>query len=123
MSARQSRVGTAHSAQSFLRTFVTRYPGKSLRTATAKAIAQIRAGGPVHARRRPALVDLGRAQPAGRARGTAAGEAVDAVHERRWGTMVALSATEIVSVALADAVTKIRRVPVDECRRFGVLFG
>ena len=48
---------------------------------------------------------------------------VDYVHERRWGTMVALSNSEIVSVALADAVTNIRRVPVEEYQRFGVLFG
>ncbi|HEY3945196.1 MAG TPA: 6-phosphofructokinase [Solirubrobacteraceae bacterium] len=49
--------------------------------------------------------------------------AVDAVHEQRWGTMVALRGTEIVTVALSDAVTGIRRVPVEEYRRFGVLFG
>ena len=48
---------------------------------------------------------------------------VDVVHEQRWGTMVALRATKIVSVALADAVTNTRRVPVEEYRRFGVLFG
>jgi 6-phosphofructokinase 1 len=49
--------------------------------------------------------------------------AVDAVHDRRWGTMVAVRATEIVSVALAEAVADIRRVPVEEYRGFGVLFG
>jgi 6-phosphofructokinase 1 len=49
--------------------------------------------------------------------------AVDAVHDQRWGSMVALRGTEIVTVALSDAVTSIRRVPVEEYRRFGVLFG
>jgi 6-phosphofructokinase 1 len=49
--------------------------------------------------------------------------AVDAVHDQRWGTMVAVRATEIVSVALAEAVADIRSVPVAEYRRFGVLFG
>ncbi len=49
--------------------------------------------------------------------------AVDAVHERRWGTMVALRGNEIVSVGLADALNDIRRVPVQEYRQFGVLFG
>jgi phosphofructokinase-like protein len=49
--------------------------------------------------------------------------AVAAVHEQRWGTMVALRSTEIVSVPLADAVNSIRSVPVQEYERFGVLFG
>ena len=49
--------------------------------------------------------------------------AVDAAHERHWGAMVALRGTEIVSVPLADAVNDIRRVPVAEYQRFGVLFG
>ena len=49
--------------------------------------------------------------------------AVDAVHEQRFGTMVALRSTRIVSVPLAEAVADIRRVPVEEYRRFGVLFG
>jgi 6-phosphofructokinase 1 len=48
---------------------------------------------------------------------------VDSVHGRRWGTMVALRGTEIVSVALAEAVADVRRVPVQEYERFGVLFG
>jgi phosphofructokinase-like protein len=49
--------------------------------------------------------------------------AVGAVHEQRWGTMVALRGTEIVSVPLAEAVNEIRSVPVAEYERFGVLFG
>ena len=49
--------------------------------------------------------------------------AVGAVHEGRWGTMVALRGTEIVSVPLAEAVNDIRSVPVAEYERFGVLFG
>ncbi|MBV9536216.1 MAG: 6-phosphofructokinase [Solirubrobacterales bacterium] len=48
---------------------------------------------------------------------------IDSVHERRWGTMVALRGTEIASVALVDAVADVRRVPVEEYERFGVLFG
>ena len=49
--------------------------------------------------------------------------AVDAAHEGRWGSMMALSATEITSVDLADAVAEVRRVPVGEYERYGVLFG
>jgi 6-phosphofructokinase 1 len=49
--------------------------------------------------------------------------AVDAVHELRFGTMVALHSNEITSVALADAVADVRRVPVEEYRSVGVLFG
>jgi 6-phosphofructokinase 1 len=49
--------------------------------------------------------------------------AIDAVHEGNWGTMTALQATEIELVALADAVAEVRRVPVEEYRRYGVLFG
>ena len=37
--------------------------------------------------------------------------------------MTALRATEIALVALADAVAEVRRVPIDEYERFGVLFG
>jgi hypothetical protein len=37
--------------------------------------------------------------------------------------MTALHATEIQLVALADAVAEVRRVPVDEYQRYGVLFG
>ena len=49
--------------------------------------------------------------------------AIDAVHDGRWGMMAALHATEIQLVALADAVAEVRRVPVAEYERYGVLFG
>jgi ATP-dependent phosphofructokinase / diphosphate-dependent phosphofructokinase len=49
--------------------------------------------------------------------------AIDAAHEGRWGMMTALHATEIELVALADAVAEVRRVPVEEYERYGVLFG
>jgi 6-phosphofructokinase 1 len=49
--------------------------------------------------------------------------AVDAAHAGRWGTMTALHGTEIELVALADAVAEVRRVPVAEYDRYGVLFG
>jgi ATP-dependent phosphofructokinase / diphosphate-dependent phosphofructokinase len=49
--------------------------------------------------------------------------AIDAAHERAWGVMTALRATEIELVALADAVAEVRRVPAEEYRRYGVLFG
>ncbi len=37
--------------------------------------------------------------------------------------MTALHATEIELVPLADAVAEVRRVPVEEYERYGVLFG
>jgi 6-phosphofructokinase 1 len=49
--------------------------------------------------------------------------AIDAAHEGQWGMMTALNATEIKLVALADAVAEVRRVPVEEYERYGVLFG
>jgi len=49
--------------------------------------------------------------------------AIDAAHAGRWGTMMALHATEIEPVLLADAVAEVRRVPVEEYERYGVLFG
>jgi phosphofructokinase-like protein len=49
--------------------------------------------------------------------------AVEAVHQGRFGTMVAVHATQIACVPLAEAVADVRRVPVAEYRRFGVLFG
>ncbi|MGH2892617.1 MAG: 6-phosphofructokinase [Solirubrobacteraceae bacterium] len=49
--------------------------------------------------------------------------AIDAAHEGQWGMMTALHATEIRLVALADAVAEVRRVPVEEYERYGVLFG
>jgi phosphofructokinase-like protein len=49
--------------------------------------------------------------------------AIDAAHEGQWGMMTALHATEIKLVSLADAVAQVRRVPVEEYERYGVLFG
>ncbi len=49
--------------------------------------------------------------------------AIGAAHAGRWGSMTALRATEIELVSLADAVAEVRRVPVDEYERYGVLFG
>jgi 6-phosphofructokinase 1 len=49
--------------------------------------------------------------------------AIDAAHDGAWGTMVALHRTEITRVALSDAVAAVRRVPVEEYERYGVLFG
>jgi len=49
--------------------------------------------------------------------------AIDAAHDGDWGTMVALHATKITRVPLAEAVAEVRRVPVEEYERYGVLFG
>ena len=49
--------------------------------------------------------------------------AIDAAHDGAWGMMAALRSTEIELVELADAVAEVRRVPVEEYRRFGALFG
>jgi len=49
--------------------------------------------------------------------------AIDAAHDGQWGMMTALHATEIELVRLADAVAEVRRVPVAEYERYGVLFG
>ncbi len=49
--------------------------------------------------------------------------AIDAAHDGAWGMMAALRATQIELVPLAQAVAELRTVPVDEYRRFGVLFG
>ena len=49
--------------------------------------------------------------------------AIDAAHDGRWGSMTALHSTEIELVALAEAVAQVRRVPVQEYQRYGVLFG
>src|ERR1700760_425924 len=49
--------------------------------------------------------------------------AIDAAHTGHWGDMTALHATEIELVTLADAVAEVRRVPVEEYGRYGVLFG
>jgi 6-phosphofructokinase 1 len=49
--------------------------------------------------------------------------AIDAAHEQEWGMMTAVHSTQIELVALADAVAEVRRVPVAEYERYGVLFG
>ncbi len=49
--------------------------------------------------------------------------AIDAVHDGAWGMMVALRSTNIELVALSDAVSELRTVPVEEYERYGVLFG
>jgi ATP-dependent phosphofructokinase / diphosphate-dependent phosphofructokinase len=49
--------------------------------------------------------------------------AIDAAHDGEWGAMIALKATAIERVALTDAVAELRRVPVEEYARYGVLFG
>jgi 6-phosphofructokinase 1 len=49
--------------------------------------------------------------------------AIDAAHEGAWGTMTALRSTDIELVPIAEAVAEVRRVPVEEYERFGVLFG
>jgi len=49
--------------------------------------------------------------------------AVQAAHDGAWGMMTALRGTQIELVALADAVSSLRTVPVQEYRRYGVLFG
>jgi ATP-dependent phosphofructokinase / diphosphate-dependent phosphofructokinase len=49
--------------------------------------------------------------------------AIDAAHAGEWGMMTALHGNEIELVALADAVAEVRRVPVEEYERYGVLFG
>jgi 6-phosphofructokinase 1 len=49
--------------------------------------------------------------------------AIDAAHEGRWGMMTALRSTRIELVPIADAVAEVRRVPIEEYEKFGVLFG
>jgi phosphofructokinase-like protein len=49
--------------------------------------------------------------------------AIDAAHQGAWGMMTALQSTQIELVALEDAVAEVRRVPVAEYQRYGVLFG
>jgi phosphofructokinase-like protein len=49
--------------------------------------------------------------------------AIDAAVEGQWGMMTALHATNIELVKLADAVREVRRVPIEEYSRYGVLFG
>jgi phosphofructokinase-like protein len=49
--------------------------------------------------------------------------AIDAAHDGHWGSMTALHSTQIELVPLAQAVAEVRRVPVEEYQRYGVLFG
>ncbi len=49
--------------------------------------------------------------------------AMDAVHADAWGMMTALRSTAIELVPLKQAVADVRRVPVEEYERYGVLFG
>jgi ATP-dependent phosphofructokinase / diphosphate-dependent phosphofructokinase len=49
--------------------------------------------------------------------------AIDAAHDVRWGQMTALRGGSIELVPIADAVAQVRRVPVEEYERYGVLFG
>ncbi len=49
--------------------------------------------------------------------------AIDAAHAGRWGTMTALHAASIELVELSDAVAEVRRVPIEEYERYGILFG
>ncbi|HWD64070.1 MAG TPA: 6-phosphofructokinase [Solirubrobacteraceae bacterium] len=49
--------------------------------------------------------------------------AIDAAQDGQWGMMTALHATEIKLVPIAEAVREVRRVPVEEYERYGVLFG
>jgi ATP-dependent phosphofructokinase / diphosphate-dependent phosphofructokinase len=49
--------------------------------------------------------------------------AIDAAHERRWGTMPALHGTRIELVPLAEAVAELRTVPLEDYEAFGALFG
>jgi phosphofructokinase-like protein len=49
--------------------------------------------------------------------------AIDAAVAGRWGTMTALRGSRIDLVQLAEAVAEVRRVPLEEYERYGVLFG
>jgi 6-phosphofructokinase 1 len=49
--------------------------------------------------------------------------AVEAAHDGRWGMMTAVRSTQIELVAISEAVAEVRRVPAEEYRRYGVLFG
>jgi phosphofructokinase-like protein len=49
--------------------------------------------------------------------------AIDAAHEGAWGMMTAAHSTEIKLVPLEEAVAEVRRVPVEEYARYGVLYG
>ncbi len=49
--------------------------------------------------------------------------AIDAAHASEWGQMTALRGADVTLVPIADAVAEVRRVPVEEYERYGVLFG
>jgi phosphofructokinase-like protein len=49
--------------------------------------------------------------------------AIDAAHDGAWGTMVALSRTDIVRVPLAEATTQLKTVPVEFYAEAEVFFG
>lgn len=49
--------------------------------------------------------------------------AIDAVHERAFGTMVALRGTEIVRVPLAEATRQLKTVPLERYQEVELLFG
>ncbi|MCW1249753.1 ATP-dependent 6-phosphofructokinase [Acaricomes phytoseiuli] len=49
--------------------------------------------------------------------------AVDSVMESDWGTMVALSGTDIVNVALEEALGKLKTVPLSRYEEAELLFG
>jgi 6-phosphofructokinase 1 len=49
--------------------------------------------------------------------------AIDAVSERRWGTMAALRGARVELVTLDEAVAELRTVPADEYAQAGVFFG
>jgi phosphofructokinase-like protein len=49
--------------------------------------------------------------------------AIEAAHAGAWGRMTALRSTRIELVPIADAVSELRRVPLEEYARYDVLFG
>ncbi|KNX38591.1 6-phosphofructokinase [Luteipulveratus halotolerans] len=49
--------------------------------------------------------------------------AIDAVVEQKWGTMVSLSGTEVVTVDLHDATTVLKTVPRSRYDEAAILFG
>jgi len=49
--------------------------------------------------------------------------AIDAAHEGAWGMMTSAHSTDIKLVPLEEAVAEVRRVPVEEYERYGVLYG
>ncbi|MDE9366861.1 ATP-dependent 6-phosphofructokinase [Luteipulveratus sp. YIM 133132] len=49
--------------------------------------------------------------------------AIDAVVDKKWGTMVSLSGTDVVTVDLHDATTKLKTVPRARYDEAAILFG